>query len=76
MLLSLTTITLVQAVPPRAAAVAPVNPEPEIVMEVPPEVNPMLGDTEVISKWTYVYLFVPVIAPEGAVTTTLTKPVA
>ena len=42
---SLATVTLVAAVPPMVTAVAPVSPEPVMVMLVPPAVAPADGLT-------------------------------
>ena len=44
MLVELTTVTLVAAVPPMVTAVAPVNPVPVMVMAVPPAVEPLVGE--------------------------------
>ena len=44
MLVELTTITLVAAVPPMVTAVAPVKPVPVMVMAVPPAVEPLVGE--------------------------------
>ncbi len=44
MLVELTTVTLVAAVPPRAIAVAPVKLVPVMVMVVPPAVEPLVGE--------------------------------
>jgi hypothetical protein len=41
----LTTTTLVAAVPPTVTPVAPVNPVPVMVMEVPVETGPYVGET-------------------------------
>jgi hypothetical protein len=43
---SLTTVMPVAAVPPNVTAVAPVKPVPVIVTEVPPIVEPLFGATE------------------------------
>lgn len=43
---SLTTVMPVAAVPPNVTAVAPVKPVPVIVTEVPPTVEPLFGATE------------------------------
>ena len=39
---------MVPAVPPKLTAVAPVNPVPLMVTELPPAVVPLVGETEVI----------------------------
>ena len=44
MLVELTTVTLVAAVPPRAIAVAPVKLVPVMVMVVPPACEPLVGE--------------------------------
>ena len=44
MLVELTTVTLVAAVPPRAIAVAPVKLAPVMVMVVPPACEPLVGE--------------------------------
>ena len=44
---SLTTVTFVAAVAPKSTAVAPVNPVPVIVTDVPPAVEPVVGLTPV-----------------------------
>ena len=41
------TVKLVAAVAPKVTAVAPVNPEPVIVTDVPPVVDPDVGAIEV-----------------------------
>ena len=43
-LVELTTITLVAAVPPMVTAVAPVKPVPVIVMAAPPAKEPLVGE--------------------------------
>ena len=43
---ALTTTTLVAATPPIATEVAPLKPVPEIVIEVPPVVEPEFGVTD------------------------------
>ena len=43
MLVELTTVTLVAALPPMVTAVAPVKSVPVMVMLVPPEVEPLVG---------------------------------
>ncbi len=45
MVLSLTTLKLVAAVPSKLTAVAPVKPVPTILTAVPPPMSPLLGDT-------------------------------
>ena len=47
MVVSLTTIMFVVAVPPTVAAVAPVKLVPVMVTEVPPSVVPLVGEIEV-----------------------------
>jgi hypothetical protein len=42
---ALTTVTPVAAAPPKVTEVAPVKPVPVIVIEVPPRVDPVAGDT-------------------------------
>ena len=44
---ALTTTTLVAATPPMVTPVAPVNPVPVMVIEVPPAIVPLVGETEV-----------------------------
>ena len=44
MLVELSTVTLVAAVPPRVTAVAPVKLVPVMVMVVPPAVEPLVGE--------------------------------
>ncbi len=46
-LVELTTVTLVAAVPPMVTAVAVVKPVPEIVMAVPPAKEPLVGEIPV-----------------------------
>jgi hypothetical protein len=43
-LVELTTITLVAAVPPMVTAVAPVKSVPVMVIAVPPAVEPLVGE--------------------------------
>src|SRR5438445_378249 len=45
MVVALLTVKLVAAVAPKLTAVAPVNPVPVIVTEVPPAVGPFVGFT-------------------------------
>ena len=47
MVVALTTVTPVAAVPPMVTAVAPVKPVPVMVTEVPPVVGPVLGVIDV-----------------------------
>ena len=42
----LTTVKFVQGAPPTVTPVAPRNPVPVMVMTLPPEIRPELGDTE------------------------------
>jgi hypothetical protein len=47
-----TTVTFVPGSAPNDTPVAPVNPEPVIVTDVPPLVRPIDGDTEVTDRTT------------------------
>ena len=44
MVVELTTVTSMAAVPPRVTAVAPVKSVPVMVMAVPPSVEPLFGE--------------------------------
>ena len=48
MLVVLTTTTLLQATPPIVRVAPEIKPVPAIVTEVPPVINPLLGEIEVI----------------------------
>ena len=69
-----TTTTLVAATPPTVTLVAPVKPQPVIVIAVPPAVDPNNGDKEVIVGTIYAKAFVAVAVPPGVVTAILFAP--
>jgi hypothetical protein len=75
---SLTTVKLVTAVPPTVTAVAPVKPVPVMVIEVPVETGPYVGETPVTVGTEVVPVKVnapvSVSVPPGAVMTTLAVP--
>ena len=64
----------VAGVVPKVTAVAPVNPVPVIVTEVPPAVVPDVGETLVNDGAETVYVYVPVAVSPGVVITMLTVP--
>jgi hypothetical protein len=78
-LVALTTVTPVAAAPPKVTEVAPVKSVPVIVIEVPPRVDPVSGDSAVtvgagVGGVTYVNIVFAELVPEGVVTRTLAVP--
>ncbi len=75
-LVALTTLTLVQALPPTDTAVAPVKLVPAIVIDVPPAVLPEVGVTELTvgAGVKYVNSVLAAFVPPGVVTRTLAVP--
>jgi hypothetical protein len=77
MLVSLTTVNEVAAVLPKLTAVAPVNPLPVIVTDVPPASGPAVGEIPVTTGATvYVKWSAELVVelPPGVVTVTSTVP--
>ena len=76
MLVALTTTTLVAALPPTVTLVAPVKLVPVMVIEVPPNVVPDVGETLVIvgNGTTYVNALLLLAVPPAVVTATLLTP--
>ena len=69
------TVTPVHADPPTVMPVAPVRLVPVMVMDVPPAVGPLVGETEVtVGAATYVKKAFAVNVPPGVVTITLVNP--
>jgi hypothetical protein len=75
-LVALTTLTLVQALPPTDTAVAPVKLAPAIVIDVPPAVLPEVGVTELTvgAGVTYVNSVLAAFVCPPTVTSTLAVP--
>ncbi len=71
---ALLTVNEVAGVVPKVTAVAPVNPVPVMVTEVPPAVVPDVGETLVNDGAEAVYVYVPVAVPPGVVITMLAAP--
>ena len=71
---ALLTVNEVPGVVPKVTAVAPVNPVPVMVTEVPPAVVPDVGETLVNDGAEAVYVYVPVAVPPGVVITMLAAP--
>ena len=72
---SLTTVTLVAAVPPNVTAVAPVNPVPVMVTAVATNWGALAGLTNVtVGLGKYVYSVFAAFVPPGVVTRTLAVP--